>query len=129
MSPSLRRISIARGLPHFFNFSVNSSAIPYCPPGKSVSKTQMSAVRRDLDWSAASARLLFDGDNAVLHNTVRTPSRRGHRLLPTAAAHVLCGRTLTAFYTSSWLLSCPARVCPYHVRTKIAGGLKQLVIA
>ena len=30
------------------NFSVNSSAIPYCPPGKSVSRTQMSAVRRDL---------------------------------------------------------------------------------
>ena len=47
------------------NFSVNSSAIAYCPPGKFVSKTQMSA-----------ARLLFDGDNAILHNTVRTPSRR-----------------------------------------------------
>ena len=43
------------------NFSVNSSAIKYCPPGKSVSKTQMSAARRDLDGSAASARLLFDG--------------------------------------------------------------------
>jgi len=61
-------------------FSVNSSAIPYCPPGKSVSKTQMSAARRDLDWSAASARLLFDGDDAVFHNTVRTPSRRGSPL-------------------------------------------------
>jgi hypothetical protein len=64
------------------NFSVNSSAIPYCPPGKSVSKTQMSAARRDLDWSAASAHLLFDGDDAVLHNTIRTPSCRGHRSLP-----------------------------------------------
>ena len=61
-------------------FSTNSSAIPYCPPGKFVSKTQMSAARRDLDWSAASARLLFDGDDAVLHNTVRTPSRRGSPL-------------------------------------------------
>ena len=38
-----------------------------------LSKTQMSA---------ASARLLFDGDDAILHNTVRTPSRRGHRSLP-----------------------------------------------
>ena len=50
--------------------SVNSSAIPYCPPGKSVSKTQMSAARRDLYWPAASARLLFDGDDAVFRNTV-----------------------------------------------------------
>ena len=50
------------------NFAVNSSAIPYCPPGKSVSKTQMSSARRDLDRSAASARLLFDGDDAILHN-------------------------------------------------------------
>jgi hypothetical protein len=74
-------------------FSVNSSTIPYCPLGKSVSKTQMSAARRDLDWSAASARLLFDGDDAFLHNTV--PSRRGHRSLPAAAARFLCGRTLT----------------------------------
>ena len=31
------------------NFSVNSSAVPYCQPGKSVSKTQMSAARRHLD--------------------------------------------------------------------------------
>jgi hypothetical protein len=53
----------------------------------------MSAARRDLDWSAASARLLFDGDNAVLHSTVRKPSRRGHRSLPAAAARFLCGRT------------------------------------
>ena len=59
------------------NFSVSSSAIQYCPPGKSVPKTHMSADRRDLDWSAASARLLFDGDDAVFHDTVRTPSRRG----------------------------------------------------
>jgi hypothetical protein len=60
---------------------VNSSAIPYCPPGKSVSKTQMSAACRDLDWSAASARPLFDGDVAILHNTVLTRSCRGHRSL------------------------------------------------
>ena len=82
--------------PYFFNyFSVNSSAIPYCPPGKPVSRTQMSTARRDLVWYAASARLLFDGDDAVLHNTVRTPSRRGHRSLPAAAARFLCGRNLT----------------------------------
>ena len=31
------------------NFSVNSSAVPYCQLGKSVSKTQMSAARRHLD--------------------------------------------------------------------------------
>ena len=37
----------------------------------------MSADRRELDWSAASARLLFDVDDAVFHDTVRTPSRRG----------------------------------------------------
>jgi len=55
-------------------------------------KTQMSAARRDLDCSPASARLLFDGDDAVLHNTVRTPSRRGHRSLPVAAACFLYGR-------------------------------------
>jgi hypothetical protein len=55
----------------------------------------MSAARRDLDWSAASARLLFDGDDAVLHNTVQTPSSRGHRSLPAAAARFLRGRTLT----------------------------------
>jgi hypothetical protein len=73
---------------------VNSSAIPYCPPDKSVSKTQMSAARCYLDWSAASARLLFDGDDAILLNTVRTPSRRGHRSLPAAAARCLCGRNL-----------------------------------
>ena len=59
-----------------------------------VSKTQKSAARRDLDWSAESARLLFDGDDAVLYNRFRTPSRRGHRLLPAAAARFLCGRTL-----------------------------------
>ena len=116
------------------SFSVNSSAIPYCQPGKSVSKTQISAARRDLDWSTASARLLFDGDDdAVLHSTLQTPFRRGHRSLPAAAARVLCGRTLTAYCISSWLLSCPARIFPYHVRnsvrTKTAGGLKQLVIA
>jgi len=63
------------------NFSVNSSAISYCPPGKSVSKTQMSAAGRDLDWFAASARFPFEVDDAILHNTVRTPSRRGHRSL------------------------------------------------
>ena len=77
------------------NFSVNSSAILYCPPGKSVSNTQMSAARRDLDWSATSARLLFDGDDAVLRNTVRRSFRHGHRSLPAAAARFLCGQTLT----------------------------------
>jgi len=46
-----------------------------------------------LHWSAASARLLFEGDDAVLHNTVRTPSRRGHRSLLSAAARFLYGRT------------------------------------
>jgi hypothetical protein len=44
------------------NFSVNSSGIPYCTPGKSVSKKQMPAARLDLYWSAASARLLYDTD-------------------------------------------------------------------
>jgi hypothetical protein len=41
--------------------------------------------------------------------------------------------TLAACCTCSWLLSCPALAFPYHVRnnvrTKIATGLKQLVIA
>jgi len=41
-----------------------------------------------------SARLLFDGDDAVLSNTFRRPSRRGHRSLPAAAARFLCGQTL-----------------------------------
>jgi hypothetical protein len=82
------------------NFSVNSSAIAYCPPGKSVSKTQMFAARRDLDRSVASAYLLFDGDDAVLHNTVRTPSRRGHRSLLAAAARLLCGRTVTSLFVA-----------------------------
>jgi len=66
-------------------FSVNSSAIPYCPPGKSVSKTHTSAARRYLDWSAASARHLFNGDDAILHNNssnafpprVQITARRG----------------------------------------------------
>jgi hypothetical protein len=73
---------------------VNSSAIPYCLPGKSVFKTQMSTARRVLDWSAASARLLFDGDDAVLRNKIWTPSRRGHRSLPAAASRFLCGQIL-----------------------------------
>jgi len=37
-------------LPNIFvcvKFSVNSYAIPYCPPGKSVSKTQMSTAHHD----------------------------------------------------------------------------------
>jgi hypothetical protein len=80
---------------HFLNFSVNSSAIPYCPPCKFVSKTQMSAARHNLDWSAMSAHLLFEGDDAILHNTVQTPSRRGHRSLPATAARFPCGRSLT----------------------------------
>jgi len=37
---------------------------------------------------AASARLWFDGDYAVLHNTVRKPSRRGHKSLPAASARL-----------------------------------------
>ena len=45
--------------------------------------------------SAASARFLFDRDDAVLRNTVRRPSRRGHRSLPAAAARFLCGQTLS----------------------------------
>ena len=49
-----------------------------------LSPNTKSAARRDLDWSAVSARLLFDGYDAVLHNTVRTPSCRGHRSLPAA---------------------------------------------
>jgi hypothetical protein len=81
---------------HFFqiNFSVNSSTIPYCPFGRSVSTTQLSAACHDLDWSAMSARLLFDGVDAILRNTVRKPSHRGHRSLPAAAAHFLCGQAL-----------------------------------
>jgi len=67
--------------------SVHSSAIPYCPPGKSVSKTQMSAARRDVDWSAASAHLQFDGDDAILCNTVRTSSCRGQRSRPNPKTH------------------------------------------
>jgi hypothetical protein len=55
----------------------------------------MSAARRDVDWSVAAARLVFDGDDAILRNTVPKPSRRGHRSLPAAAARVLCGRTPT----------------------------------
>jgi hypothetical protein len=83
-------------LPHFsVDFSVNSSAIPYCPLVKSVSRTQMSAARRDLDWSAALARLPFDGDDAFLHNTVPMPSCCGHRSLPAAVACFLCGQTLS----------------------------------
>jgi hypothetical protein len=75
------------------NFSVNSSAIPYWPPGKSVNNTQLSVVRRELHWFAASARLLFDGDDAILHNTVRNPSRRVHRSQFAATVRFLCGRT------------------------------------
>jgi hypothetical protein len=63
-------------------FSVNSSTIPYCTPGKSVYITQLPAARRGLEWSAASARLLFDGDNAMLRNTAGKPARRGHRSQP-----------------------------------------------
>ena len=41
------------------------------------------------------ARLLLDGDDAVLRNTFRWPSHRGHRSLPAAAARLLCGQTLS----------------------------------
>jgi len=44
--------------------------------------------------SAASARLLFDRDDAVLRKTVRRLSRREHRSLLAAAACFLCGQTL-----------------------------------
>jgi hypothetical protein len=63
-------------------FLVNSSAIPYCPLVKSASKIQMSAAHRDLDWSVTSARLLFDGDDAILRNTVRTPPTAGTNRCP-----------------------------------------------
>ena len=57
--------------------------------------------------SAASARRLFAGDDAVLRNTVWRPSRRGHRSLPAAAARFLCGQTLNV--TSMLLLG--RRLC------------------
>jgi len=40
----------------------------------------MSAARRGLDWSAVSARILFDGDVEVLCDTVRMPSCCGSPL-------------------------------------------------
>jgi hypothetical protein len=46
-----------------------------------------------------SARLQFDGDDEVLHNTVQRPSRRGHRLPPVTAARFLCGHTLRLLNT------------------------------
>jgi hypothetical protein len=76
-------------------FSVNSSANPYWPPGKSVNSTQPSAVRREIDWSAASARLLFDEDDAILRKRVRNPYRRVHRSQFAAAVLLLCGRTFS----------------------------------
>ena len=91
ISPSLTCIVEEHVIPHQFGSEFFRHS--HCPPGRSVSKTQMSAAHRDLESSAASARLLFDGDD-VLHNTVRTPSRRGRRSLPAAAARFLCGRTL-----------------------------------
>jgi hypothetical protein len=91
---------------------VNSSAIPYCPPGKPVYSTQLSAARRELDWSAASARLLFDGDDAVLRNTVRNPSRRGHRSQSAAAARFLCGQTSRRRSAAARLLRLWVRVPP-----------------
>jgi len=71
------------------NFSVNYSAIPNCPPGKSVSKTQTSAAHCYLDWSAVSARLLFDGDDTILRKTIRTLSHRGHSRCP-PRQHAFC---------------------------------------
>jgi hypothetical protein len=55
-------------------------------------QTERELTRRT---SFASARLLFDGDDAVLRNTVRRPSCRGHRSLSAAAARFLCGQTLS----------------------------------
>jgi hypothetical protein len=66
------------------NFSVNSSASPYCLPDKSFSETQMPTACCDVDRSATSARLLFDRDDATLNNEVQTPSRHGHRSLHAA---------------------------------------------
>jgi hypothetical protein len=126
--------TITRTLHLSINFLVNFSAIPYCSPRESVPKTQMSAVRRDLDWSAASARLLFDGEDAVFPNTVRTPSRRGHRPLPVATARFLCGRTLKDWYEDFPLKSsCDNRTdhdqqhCFHHVPTVNQKLLLQLI--
>jgi len=80
-------------------------------------KHKISAARHNLDWSAMLARLLFEGDDAVLHNTVQTPSHRGHRSLPAAAARFLCGRSLTPAritdITLSWMTlgKCHLLVC------------------
>ena len=74
---------------------MNSSAIPHCPPGKPISKTQMSAARRDLDWSAASARLLFDGDDANLNiiQFERLPAAGPDRCPPRQPAFCVAERT------------------------------------
>ena len=77
---------------------MSSSAIPYRPPDKSVSKTQVSAARRDLDWSAASARLLFDRDDAILIIQFER--------LPTAGKD-RCPPRLPAFCVAETLLWCP----------------------
>jgi hypothetical protein len=67
---------------------------------------QLSAARRGLEWSAASERLLFDGDDAILRNSVDKTARRGHRSLPTAATHVLCAQALTVpTHVRVWLAS------------------------
>jgi len=49
----------------------NSFAMPCCPHGKSVCNTQLAAVCCGLDWSVAAVRILFDGDDAIVCNTVR----------------------------------------------------------
>jgi len=49
----------------------NSSAMPCCPHGKSVCNTQLAVARCGLDWSAAAVRIQFDGDDAIVCNTVR----------------------------------------------------------
>jgi hypothetical protein len=53
---------------------------------------------------------LFDGDNAVLHNTVRGPSRRGHRSLPAAADRLLCCQTLSRQLPTISNIACPSRL-------------------
>ena len=56
---------------------------------------QHTTARSDLGWSAAAAHVLFDGDDAIVCNTVRKSACHGQRPLPAAAARVLCGRTFT----------------------------------
>jgi len=93
--------------------------MPCCPPGNSVCNTQLPAARSDLDWSAATARVLFDGDGAIVCNTVRKSARRGQRQLPAAAARVLRGLTLS--------LVSPQRPTFYFLQSVTTGQTHDLV--